>query len=614
MYAIDPVQRLRLLRVRIEGTPDRAFHDEMIDIFAKLRDLHTGYVLPNPYRQRTAYLPFQVEEYDEKGTLRYIVTQVSPTLGKLKFKPGVIVTHWNGTPIARAVELHADRAAGSNVEARRARGLESLTTRWMGMLPSPDEEWVDVTYLDLTGATAQIHLPWQVFVPAGLTGGDDELAAYSEYSAVLGIDLRAEVARRVRKLLFSPEEIRRSRRMAEVRKTARSHTPPGGPDGADMVAQVAAGAPPGVTAELAADFASVGDVSVIPDVFTFQKGLPKNKEIGYLRIWTFAPPSGYEGPFVEDFLQEARRILGLLPDGGLILDVRGNAGGIIWAGERLLQMLTPRRIEPVRFHFINSPLTRRLCAGVPQLQPWSDSLGQAVETGAAFSRGLPLTPEPLCNDVGQVYQGPVVLLTDARCYSTTDIFAAGFQDHDVGRIMGTHNNTGAGGANVWNDTYLQTLLPKSAPFQLQTVRDASFSVAIRQCVRVGSRAGTLIEDLGVRPDEVHRRTRDDVLKNDADLIAKAAQWLSSRPKQRLAAVATPGVRGSTTVHATSRNLDRLDVYVDNRPHSSVDVTNLVNQDTLTPLDVPARGATGRHQLDIRGFRKGLLVVAWRGAF
>ena len=45
--------------------------------------------------------------------------------------------------------------------------------------------------------------------------------------------------------------------------------------------------------------------------------------------------------------------------------------------------------------------------------------------------------------------GPVVLITDARCYSTTDIFAAGFQDHKVGTILGTDNNTGAGGANVW---------------------------------------------------------------------------------------------------------------------------------------------------------------------
>ena len=43
-----------------------------------------------------------------------------------------------------------------------------------------------------------------------------------------------------------------------------------------------------------------------------------------------------------------------------------------------------------------------------------------------------------------------MLVTDAFCYSTTDIFAAGFQDHEIGTILGCHDNTGAGGANVWD--------------------------------------------------------------------------------------------------------------------------------------------------------------------
>ena len=39
------------------------------------------------------------------------------------------------------------------------------------------------------------------------------------------------------------------------------------------------------------------------------------------------------------------------------------------------------------------------------------------------------------NLVGQRYFGPVVLITDARCYSATDIFAAGFADHEIGPIL-----------------------------------------------------------------------------------------------------------------------------------------------------------------------------------
>src|SRR5262245_1387728 len=49
MHAIDPLQRLKLLRFRLESMSERQFHDEMIDIFVKLRDLHTNYILPSVY-------------------------------------------------------------------------------------------------------------------------------------------------------------------------------------------------------------------------------------------------------------------------------------------------------------------------------------------------------------------------------------------------------------------------------------------------------------------------------------------------------------------------------------------------------------------------------------
>ena len=54
MHAVDPVQRLRLLQQRLDGYTERAFHNEMILIFIGLRDLHTNYILPEPYRSRTA--------------------------------------------------------------------------------------------------------------------------------------------------------------------------------------------------------------------------------------------------------------------------------------------------------------------------------------------------------------------------------------------------------------------------------------------------------------------------------------------------------------------------------------------------------------------------------
>src|SRR5690242_5722378 len=43
MHAVDPAQRLRVLRHRADSVDERAFHEEMISIFMSVRDLHTNY-------------------------------------------------------------------------------------------------------------------------------------------------------------------------------------------------------------------------------------------------------------------------------------------------------------------------------------------------------------------------------------------------------------------------------------------------------------------------------------------------------------------------------------------------------------------------------------------
>ena len=75
--------------------------------------------------------------------------------------------------------------------------------------------------------------------------------------------------------------------------------------------------------------------------------------------------------------------------------------------------------------------------------------------------------------------------------------AAGFQDHEIGPVIGTSGNTGAGGANVWNYENLMAALPEH--FQ-PLPKQASMRVAIRRTPRVGKRAGDPLEDLGVVSD------------------------------------------------------------------------------------------------------------------
>lgn len=575
MHAIDPIQRLRLLRLRLASMSERTFHDEMITTYTHLRDLHTNYVLPHPFQSTAAVLPFRIEEFFENGERKYVVTQVSPLVEDRFFKLGVIPTHWNGIPIERAVEINAEREAGSNLAARMAQGIESMTNRWMGMSLPPDEEWVVIRYNDGT-RDREIQFEWEVMSPGSPASGVDVMSAAAPEAAELGVNAKAEVQRRVRKMLFSPQSIAAERQMATL----------------GMDANAAAMAAPAVGVDLSTS-------SILPDVFDrFGSVQTAHGTYGYIRIRTF---NVSPAPFVREFV----RLLSQLPQEGLILDVRGNGGGIISAGETLLQTLTPKKIEPALFSFISSPLTQRLCESVPQLAPWKESITQSIETAAGFSQGLPLTPAESCNAIGQKYHGPVVLVTDASCYSTTDMFAAGFQDHGVGKILGVAASTGAGGANVWTHEILVNLLPApNSPFQLPP-RGASFRVAVRRSTRVGKRAGVLLEDLGVVPDELHRMTKDDVLNGNVDLIERATAILKEMPSYTLtAAIAAPANGGGPAVTATTKNVDRLDVYVDGRPRLTLDAADGDNR-----FDLPA-GVTAA-QLELRGYRGGEHVASTR---
>jgi C-terminal processing protease CtpA/Prc len=337
----------------------------------------------------------------------------------------------------------------------------------------------------------------------------------------------------------------------------------------------------------------------MPTVFRVRTIQTPSGVFGHIRIFTF----NVDDP--EGFLQEFIQLLGLVPQNGLILDVRDNGGGHVRASELALQALTPRRIVPEPVEFLNTALNLRLCRRHPKLAAWVPSMEEAVEIGATFSRAIPLTPEDSANGIGQQYFGPVVLITNARCYSATDIFAAGFQDHQIGTVLGADENTGAGGANVWTHSVLSSpLAEETATPYAALPQGAGMRVAMRRTLRVGNQSGTPLEDLGVVPDVLHRMTRRDVLEHNADLLARAGELLSARLTHSITVV--DASRGNGTLHlkVAVSHVDRLDVFVDGRPRMSIDPV-----DGQTDITVPHPASGGSVRMD--GFASGELVASRR---
>ncbi|WP_250002860.1 S41 family peptidase [Actinoplanes sp. M2I2] len=565
-YGINPLQRLRLLLQRLGRDGDAelewATHRELLEVFNSLRDLHTRYTLPQPFNGVAVFLPFLLKEFTEDGRRRYLVSRRQagqPELDDRGFRFGVEVTHWNGVPVARAVERFAERLPGANAEARRARAVQMFTVRSLAFAAPPDEEWITLGYRGEDGQPGEIRLTWSATPIETATASSASPSA----DTPLGLDVEGAQLAHLRAQLFAPEAL--------------------------------AGRPAAAGPE------SVPVTPELTTVFEARRVTVGGRAVGHLRIRTFLPTaSGIVG-----FVREFARLLAVLPPDGLVLDVRGNGGGAVVASELCLQALTARPVEPEPAQFAVTSLNLRLCRSNDNLRPWLRSMEQSLESGAPYSAGIPFTEREWLEAVPQAYFGPVVLLTDARCYSATDIFAAGFQDNGIGPVLGTDGNTGAGGGNVWQlGDLIGALAGRSdGPFKPLPL-GAGLSLVIRRVLRVGANAGTPLEDYGVVPDARHHTTRRDILHDDADLLTAAAGLLEKSPPRRFDVTLSED-EGSITAVFEVLGVDRADFEVDGRPRYSADLDG-AGPDGAGPVEVANCG--GAELVRVRGFDAGTCVA------
>ncbi|HEV7808251.1 MAG TPA: S41 family peptidase [Solirubrobacteraceae bacterium] len=558
LYASDPLQALRNLRTLLGTNPqaihEEEFHDRMTAIFVGLRDRHTNYYLPSPYRHTLVFLPFLVEAtWDSRtGRRRYLVTKLawSPReddafRAAQEGEPPVEVTHVNGMPIAQVVARNGEESAGSNREARHARGVDRLTFRWLGLGTGPREDWVDVRFT-VGDQTHERRFEWlaarqfQKQLPTGGSG------------AGIGHDLEGEWIREVKEALYVPKPEPKAK---------------GAPSpGAGIFAYRTHREPDG------------------------------GPEYGYLRIYSFEVPRAG----VAAFLRRIAAILRDAPEDGLIIDIRGNPGGNVIAAEGLLQLFSATPVARQGIQFLNTPDASKLADAV--FKALMDSpVSDAQSTAAPFVL-LPRMPQPGTDRGEQVYQGPVVLIVDANCYSASEMFAAGMQDNGLARVIGTHKQTGGGGGILWSDEAIarvcgdRDLRRRLAPLP----GDASFEVAVLRTTRAGERAGAAVEDMGVVATEFYKLSAHDVLGGNAGLLTFATEALADIKPRPL--VQATYHRGTFTLRA--QDLDRVDVYVDDEPFHS-----FTELDGECRLVSPVRPPNAR--VVFRGVHEGKLVTTLR---
>jgi hypothetical protein len=564
MYGVDPVQRLRLLKQHSDRLEPLDFHNELAAIVTGLRDAHTRYIGPTALAGQAAMLPFLVEAYGPPTAPHYIVSKVAQDkslIGNSRFfKQGVEIKWWNDVPMDRAVDRHADDETGGRPDSRRARALESMTLRALQYGPWPDERSVTIGYVDLDGIERELRVDWRIVAPRrAATSGQ---GADGKGNLAFAIDPAAETHRRVKKLLFVPQLWLADQRAARTPSKA----------------SVADGEwlPTSMQDALAAMVYPLG-----------------RTRVGYLRLWSFDVADD------DAYLAEVIRLLGLLPDRGLIIDLRANPGGLIWAAERMLQLLTPGTVVPNRFSLLATSLTRAMAAA-PQnqveLAPWKQSLDDAVAEGEPYSSAVPITPFDACNNIGQVYGGRAVAIVDPNTYSAGDLFAAGFADNQIGPVISVGEATGAGGANVWQPEHVQDALLGTEFEQSLLPAGISYTLAVRRATRAGPAEGAAIEDVGVRGDFQYAMTEQDLIGKNERLLSFAGRLVLGLPHTTM--TLTVPAQDEQLLIVRTRGIDQLDVIVDDLFQASRTIAA-----STTHVPLPA----GWSVVEVRGIAAGRLV-------
>ena len=648
----EPIQQLRELRAKLPTITEAQFHVAMIRACNSVVDTHTIYGAPPPFSGAVAFLPFQLRAYqDEDGRNRFAVTRVMKaqgdgSFGHPFFAPGAVITHMNWFAAQMYIQESPDRLPSGNPVCRAARGAMSATVRPLGFCPLPSMVPMDQTPAgEDSGAgdnatalpdwpygeeTTTIHyhpagssehkairLPWAVATGLGLSNTlpTSAFSVSSPFRATGSMD----------RILVEREDLQEQRR-----------------------AEIGMGLTPFTTLPAAGDSAraqaDLTRVSKIPSMFVFQytdgvqnPGVPNpdvlrdeghpNAKFGYLKIRNFTG----EGASTDEMVGEFQRILAQMNDrapDGLVIDVRGNPGGDIRAAERMPQMLTDRRIAPAFFHLANTPavqamlrllrdemrsggnLTVEQAAKLPnavlELGPWVDSADDSMKNGGPLTTGHQLTSVDSANNVGRVYRGRSVLVTDVGTYSAGDMFAAAYQDHEIGLVIGVDPSTGGGGGNVWTHEDIVRYLPASGDLVFQSLPDGvTLRLAIRRSIRTGINSGVALEDAGVTADlHFPPDSPQSLLDGFPGVIRHACRLLGAgrefRLRIRSAMVVPDG--SAVRVELDLENVDTVQFLINSRLAVSIAVAP-DSSSFMAPLDtdVLADGEPGALILSVKGF-------------
>lgn len=473
--ASDPTTKIEAIQKKAKDLSNEELHNSIAKIFSDLHDLHTNYIAPAPRACGAAFVPmvFQiVTDGKSEAVLLARTLKLNAEVAELvkDVTVGDELLEVDGVAISKVLADLSSISGGSNPDAMQVRSAQMLSIRNLATQPIPEKDSVVFT---MSGKDGQYKkdIPWQAFL-------SEECLRVNDWKPKNPFNWRW--------WLFN--EMNR------------------GEDEFQKRYNQIFGNPGLVKAD-----PTWGKVDNFKDIFEMALLETPAGKLGYVQLKAFSwndrsldvttVIEGFRNE-IETHLSEAR---------GLIIDVRGNPGGIITLAEKLPQLFSPKEVHTTKLRMLANPLNEKIFLKANGTENrWTDAIRAAMKAGKRYMDPMPLTPDKEANSFGQIWFRPVIVLTDAACYSACDVFSSLMQDMGAGVIIGIHKTTGAGGANVMEHKTFRAIMGQSDKTFEPLPFKQNMRVSWRQVIRSGKHDGKLLEDKGVESDIVVPLTKSDV--------------------------------------------------------------------------------------------------------
>ncbi|MDK1286479.1 S41 family peptidase [Pseudoalteromonas umbrosa] len=550
---VNAVSEIHKLIDELDAISTDEMHSRLTKIFKAQRDLHLVYVHPQPVRSYASYLPFEFDKTSDlfgnsevrvsnlfESLVPYVTDSRLPEVGDK-------VVSYNGKPIHQVVEDNLYVGFGANEDAGFIRALSAITRKGHALSLVPEDNDVTIEFIShATGETYTTTIPWITRVPA--------TSANSESTANVGQLLEESTN-------FEADQHHSIKAELDTDSGAPFFTNP----------------------------------SADPEVSWAIREVD-GQQVGYIKLDRFR---------VVGEIDNSLRILSeLLTDeladtDALVFDVRDNPGGYITYADRLVQLFTPKLAKPTELKFINTKLNYDILHNTifstfgPQ---WQKVLADVTGTNARYTDTASYITVAQNNEFGQSYYKPVGVWSDARTYSSGDVFTCSVQDNGVAKVYGEHKRTGAGGANVMRHSVFSQYV--GAPYFEALPYGQEMTVSWRQMIRHGHNKNAIIEDFGCVADKHVPKTLESIKDSGLgnfetiarDLLSEAPNKSTVRFLQsRVTDLSTAGRTFSLEV----TNTELVEIYLNDVKVDVINISAYGDSSKTVEYTIPASSIEGQ---------------------